>query len=70
MEKNYFKKLQELRVKFGYTYQNMADKLQISKCYYWQIENKQRNLTYKMAFQIAKILKTKPDNIFLDELKQ
>ena len=69
MERDYFKKLQELRVQQGYTYQKMADKLHISKCYYWQIENKQRNLTYKMAFQIAKILKTKPDKIFLEELK-
>ena len=69
MEREYFKKLQELRIQQGYTYQKMADKLHISKCYYWQIENKQRNLTYKMAFQIAKILKTKPDKIFLEELK-
>lgn len=69
MERDHFKKLQELRIKHGYTYQKMADKLHISKCYYWQIENKQRSLTYEMAFQIAKILKTKPDKIFLEELK-
>ena len=69
MERDYFKKLQELRIQQGYTYQKMADKLHISKCYYWQIENKQRNLTYKMAFQIAKILKTKHYKIFLEELK-
>ena len=69
MERDYFKKLQELRIQQGYTYQKMADKLHISKCYYWQIENKQRNLTYKMAFQIAKILKEKYDKIFLEELK-
>ena len=48
----------------------MADKLNISKCFYWQIENRDRNLTYKMAFKIAKILNTKPDKIFLDEIKE
>ena len=69
MEKDYFKKLQELRISKGYTYQKMADKLNISKCFYWQIENKERHLTYKMAFKIAKILNTKPDKIFLEELQ-
>ena len=70
MKKHCFKKLQELRIKKGYTYQQMADKLNISKCFYWQIENRDRNLTYKMAFKIAKILNTKPDKIFLDEIKE
>lgn len=70
MEKHCFKKLQELRTKKGYTYQQMADKLNISKCFYWQIENRDRNLTCKMAFKIAKILNTKPDKIFLDEIKE
>ncbi len=70
MKRDYFKKLQELRISKGYTYQRMADKLKISKCFYWQIENKQRSLTYKMAFKIASILNTKPDKLFLDELKE
>ena len=70
MQKDYFKKLHEIRIKKGFTYQQMADKLNISKCFYWQIENKERNLTYKMAFKISKILNTKPDEIFLDELKE
>ncbi len=69
MGKNCFKKLQELRISKGYTHQQMADSLNISKCFYWQIENKERNLTYKMAFKIAKVLNTKPDKIFLKELK-
>lgn len=69
MQNNCFEKLKELRESYGYNYRTMADKLKISKCYYWQIENRKRNLTYKMAFKIAKILKTKPDKIFLDELK-
>ena len=64
-----FKKLQEMRKEQGLTYQDMADRLKVSKCYYWQIENGQRNLKYGMAFKIAKIFKTKPDKIFLDEIK-
>lgn len=47
----------------------MADLLNISKCYYWQIENMQRGLTYQMALKIALIFDTKPDDIFLEEFK-
>ncbi len=64
-----FKKLKEMRKEEGLTYQKMADKLNVSKCYYWQIENGQRTLKYSMAFKIAQIFKTKPDKIFLDEIK-
>ena len=47
----------------------MADLLNISKCFYWQIENKQRGLTYQMAFNIASIFNVKPDDIFFDDFK-
>lgn len=67
MERNYFKKLQSLRKESGYSYQKMAEMLNVSKGYYWQIENKQRTLKYVMAVRIANIFKTKPDKIFLDE---
>ena len=69
MEEIGFKKLQELRKKEGLTYQKMADKLNVSKCYYWQVENGQRTLKYSLAFKIARIFKTKPDKIFWDEMK-
>jgi len=57
-------KLKQIRTEFGYTYQKMAELLKISKTFYWQIENKQRTLTYEMAKRIADIFKKKPDDLF------
>ena len=57
-------KLKQIRTEFGYTYQKMAELLKISKTFYWQIENKQRTLTYEMAKKIADIFKKKPDDLF------
>ena len=62
-------KLKKYREKFGYSCKDMADFLKISKSYYWQIENDQRNLSYLMAVKISKILKEKPDKIFYEEFK-
>ena len=67
MGKNCFKKLQELRISKGYTHQQMADSLNISKCFYWQIENQKRRLSYETALKIAKIFKMKPDGLFYDD---
>ncbi len=63
------KKLKEIRLKEKLTYEQMAKKLNISKTYYWQIENKKRKLSYNMAIKIANIFKTKPDNIFYNDYK-
>ena len=60
-------KLQEKRVKYNYSCQDMANKLKISKSFYWQIENKKRRLSYEVAVKIANIFKTKPDKIFYEE---
>jgi len=60
-------KLRELRIKNNLTYQDMADKLNICKAYYWQIENGNRNLYYELAKQIASIFSLKPDDIFYNE---
>ena len=60
-------KLRELRIKNNLTYQDMADKLNICKAYYWQIENGNRNLYYELAKQIASIFNLKPDDIFYNE---
>lgn len=57
-------KLKQIRNELGYTYQKMAELLKISKTFYWQIENKQRTLTYEMAKRIAEIFKKKPDDLF------
>ena len=63
-------KLKKLRVKNKLTYQTMADTLNISKSYYWQIENGRRRLTYDMAIKISKIFKTTPDYIFYNDYKK
>ena len=60
-------KLQEYRIKNNYSCQDMANKLKISKSFYWQIENGKRRLSYETALNIAKIFKTKPDNIFYED---
>lgn len=65
-EKKTLDKLRDLRVKNNLTYQDMADKLDICKAYYWQIENGNRNLYYDLAKKIAKIFDLKPDDIFYE----
>jgi len=62
-------KLKEIRTKKGYTYKQMANFLNISKAFYWQIENGNRTLTYKMAVKIASIFNKKPDSLFYEEFK-
>lgn len=53
----------------GFSCKDMADKLHISKTFYWQIENCKRRLSYDMAVKIATILGTTPDILFLNEYK-
>lgn len=59
--------LKELREKEGLSYEDMANKLGISKAYYWQLEHKNRRLYYDMAKKIAEIFKLKPDDIFFED---
>lgn len=61
-------KLKKARLKMGFSYQKMADLLNISKSYYWQIENKKRRLNYELAIKIANIFNTKPDKLFYNDL--
>lgn len=63
-------KLKELRKSKGYTLQQMGDMLNISKIYYWQLENDKRRLYYEMAVRIAEIFNKKPDAIFYDETEK
>lgn len=60
--------LKKMRLKNKLTYQNMADKLEMSKTFYWQIENGKRRLNYEVAKKIAAIFKLKPDDIFYKDL--
>ena len=61
--------LKKRRLEKRYTCKNMAEILNVSKPFYWQLENGKRRLSYSMAIEIAKIFKTKPDQIFYDEYK-
>ena len=61
--------LKEIRKKYHYSCQDMANQLEISKSYYWQIENDKRRLSYEIAVKIADIFKVKPDYIFYQEYK-
>ncbi|CAI9395888.1 hypothetical protein BACSP_04194 [Bacillus sp. T2.9-1] len=59
--------LRIIRKQYGYTYQMMADKLGITKSYYWQIENGKRGLSYEQAVQISSIFSKTPDEVFLPD---
>jgi len=59
-------KLKAIRNKEGLTCQQVADQVNISKEFYWMIENGKRRLTYELAVKIAKVFKSSPDYIFLD----
>ena len=61
------RKLKTLRLKNKFTYDDMASMLNISKTFYWQLENNKRRLIYKQAVAIAKIFELKPDDIFYEE---
>ena len=61
--------LKQIRKNNKITHQDMAEKLKISKAFYWQIENGKRRLSYLMAVKIAKIFNMKPDEIFYEEYK-
>ena len=45
----------------------MANMIGVSTAYYWQLENKKRNLYYKTAIKIARVFNLKPDDIFYEK---
>lgn len=64
---NYLKKI---RIENNYSCADMGKMLNISKPFYWQIENQKRNLSYYMALKIAEIFELKPDELFYEEQKK
>jgi len=62
-------KLKNLRKKYGYTCEELASQINISKVYYWQIENGKRRLFYYQAIKIANIFNLKPDDLFYEDMK-
>ena len=67
---DYVKKLKKVRKKYGYSCSDMANFIGISKPFYWQLENKKRNLSYKLTFDISKVFGLRPDDLFYDEYKK
>jgi putative transcriptional regulator len=63
------KKLREYRVKNNFSYEFMAYLLNISKTFYWQIENDKKRLSYDLAVSIADIFHMTPDELFYDDFK-
>lgn len=63
-------KLREYRSKYHYSCQEMANMLNISKSFYWQLENNKRKLSYETAIKIAKIFNVTPDVMFYDEYQK
>ena len=61
--------LMKIRKENNYSTQDMANLLNISKTFYWQIEKGKRKLSYEMAFKISLIFNKKPDSIFFDDFK-
>lgn len=62
--------LKQLRKKNKYTSKMMADKLEISKPFYSQLENGKRRLSYEMAIKISNVFNVKPDDIFYNDMKK
>ena len=61
------KKLKEYRIKNNFSYEFMAYLLNISKPFYWQIENDKKRLSYDLAIKIADIFHLTPDDLFYDD---
>lgn len=65
-----FIQMKKARERKGLTLEALAMKLGVSKQYVWDLENKQRVLSYKMAFRISQILDSTPVDLFLEENKR
>lgn len=61
--------LKQYRTNTHLTFKQMSSLLNISKTYYWQLEQEQRRLSYDMAVKIADIFKVRPDVLFYRDLK-
>ena len=63
-------KLKQIRLDKKYSLNYMASILEISKTFYWQLENGKRKLSYLMSLKIAKIFELKPDDLFYDDVSK
>ncbi|AWZ48303.1 helix-turn-helix transcriptional regulator [Hathewaya limosa] len=58
--------LRNTREKFNLTQKEIADKLNISRCTYTNIENGTKNPSFKLAMRIKSVFNYQKDDIFLD----
>lgn len=59
-------KLLKLRLDHGLTQGDIAKELGMTRAGYSYIERGKRNISYSMAFKIAKVFGKNPDDIFLE----
>lgn len=57
-------KLKQKRIEKGWTCEEVANKVGITKMHYWYIENDKRNLKIDLALKIANALKEDPKDLF------
>ena len=62
--------LKEYRKKSGLTIREVGVKLGISRSMYGHIETGEKRLSYKTAVSLAKIFKTTPDTLFLEDYEE
>ena len=68
MMEEILQQIKEVRNVKGFSYEYMADKLEISTSAYRKIENSETKLTVERLFQIAEILQTPVDKILGSKL--
>ena len=57
--------LKEIRINNKMTCRQVAEKADMTKEFYWMIENGKRKLSYSNAVAIANVFNKRPDAIFL-----
>ncbi|MED4653068.1 transcriptional regulator [Bacillus pseudomycoides] len=57
-------KLKRKRIEKGWTCEEVANKVGITKMHYWYIENDKRNLKIDLALKIATALEEDPKDLF------
>lgn len=63
------KSLYEFRTQHGYSCQFMANKLGISKTYYWQIEKGTRRISYDLSLKLASVFRLMPDDLLYEDMR-
>ena len=62
--------LKKLRKDKKITIKELANILDITPSYYWQLENDKKRLFYEMAIKISDIFNMQPDEIFYTKYRK